>query len=287
MNRFVWLASYPKSGNTWFRVFLSNYLCDANAPVDINHLVDGPIASARSTFDATVGYDSSDLLADEIERLRPEVYLHLAEHATAPLYCKAHDAYTTLSDGRALFPPAATSCAIYFVRNPLDVCVSLASHFGHNDIARVVAEIGDRTHALFAKSDRERNQLPQKLLTWSAHVLSWVDAPAIRVHVVRYEDLKLDPEETFAFAVQFLGLPYDSARLRRAVEFSRFEELRRQEDTVGFGEKLPCAPSFFRQGEVGAWRAVLSTSQVQRVIADHRAVMMRMGYLAPSGEPLF
>ena len=43
----VWLASYPKSGNTWMRALLTNYWRDGAAPADINELDGGPIASAR------------------------------------------------------------------------------------------------------------------------------------------------------------------------------------------------------------------------------------------------
>lgn len=287
MNRFVWLASYPKSGNTWFRVFLTNFLRDGDAPVSINDLADAPIASARAAFDLAVGYDSSEMLADEIERLRPEVYLHRARQAHEPIYCKIHDACTVLPDGRALVPPAATQCAIYIVRNPLDVGVSLAHHFGHGDIERVIREMADPAHALFATKAREMNQLRQKLLTWSGHVRSWVDAPEMRVHVVRYEDMKLKSEETFASALRFLGLPDDAARVRKAIAFSRFDELRRQEEASGFSEKLLQAKAFFRQGEVGSWREVLTSEQVRHLIAEHRTVMTQLGYLTPAGELTF
>ena len=66
----IWLASYPKSGNTWMRTFLTNYWRDAAEPVDINSLEGGPIASARRVFDDAVGVEASDLTPAEIERLR-------------------------------------------------------------------------------------------------------------------------------------------------------------------------------------------------------------------------
>jgi len=47
----IWLASYPKSGNTWLRIFLTNLRCDGEEPVNINELDGGPIASARALFD--------------------------------------------------------------------------------------------------------------------------------------------------------------------------------------------------------------------------------------------
>ncbi|MEJ2083836.1 MAG: sulfotransferase, partial [Acidobacteriota bacterium] len=38
MTGIVWLASYPKSGNTWLRAFLMNFLDPGKRPVDINQL---------------------------------------------------------------------------------------------------------------------------------------------------------------------------------------------------------------------------------------------------------
>ena len=81
MSNIIWLASYPKSGNTWFRVFLANFLRDADEAVDINHLNMMLIASARWLFDAATGVEASDLTPEEIERWRPAVYEHLVQEA--------------------------------------------------------------------------------------------------------------------------------------------------------------------------------------------------------------
>lgn len=287
MKGIVWLASYPKSGNTWFRTFLTNYLRDADAPANINELDGGPIASARIPFDEAVGYDSGEMTFEEIDRLRPEVYLHWAREAGDTKYCKIHDAYTFLPDGRPLIPPEATACALYFVRNPLDVCVSFAHHSGHDRFDRTIVHMARERFSFCETDATETNQLRQKLLSWSGHVKSWIEAPGIRVKVLRYEDMKLAPEETFGEAVRFAGLPGDAGRLRKALEFSRFEELRRQEEKHGFGEKMPLAKSFFRKGEIGSWREVLTAEQAARIIADHGEVMRRFGYVNENGEPVF
>ena len=48
MDRILWLASFPKSGNTWLRAFLANYLADPPSPVDINTLPDFAFGDMRS-----------------------------------------------------------------------------------------------------------------------------------------------------------------------------------------------------------------------------------------------
>lgn len=284
MNRIVWLASYPKSGNTWFRMFLANYLMNGPEPVSINANGTGPMACAREPFDEALGYDSGELTFEEIDRLRPEVYCHLAREAQETRYCKIHDAYSLLPDGRPMFPPEAGACALYFVRNPLDVCVSYAHHSGHNNFDRVIRQMANPQMTFCGVGQSEQIQLRQRLLTWSEHVKSWVDSPLIRVHVLRFEDMRRRPQETFGAAVNYLGLPGDPERLRRAVEFSRFEELKRQEEESGFGERHQLSKVFFRKGEIGSWREALTPQQVARIVADHGETMRRFGYLDARGE---
>lgn len=287
MKGIVWLASYPKSGNTWFRTFLANFLHDGETPVSINALGGGPIASARLLFDEAVGYDSGELTFDEIDALRPEVYRQWAAEAKETMFCKIHDAYTFLPDGRPLIPVEATTCALYFVRNPLDVAVSFAHHGGHDRFDRTIRQMGRAENSFCEVDATESNQLRQKLLSWSEHVRSWVDAPGIRVLPIRYEDMKLRPEETFGAAVRFAGLPDDPGRTGKAIGFSRFEELSRQEAKEGFWEKMPQAKSFFRKGEIGSWREALTAEQAAKLVADHGDVMRRFGYLDTRGDPVF
>ncbi len=287
MKGIVWLASYPKSGNTWFRTFLTNYLRNGDTPASINDLADGPIASSRYAFDEAVGYDSGEMTFEEIDRLRPEVYLHRARNAPETIYCKIHDAYTLLDDGRPMIPLSATRCVLYFVRNPLDVAVSFAHHAGHGSCDAMVRKMGEEENSFCETDAKEPNQLRQKLLSWSSHVTSWVDAPGLRLLVLRYEDMKQHPEATFGNAIRFFDLALDSERIRKAIEFSRFDEVRKQEVASGFREKMPTAKSFFRKGEVGSWREVLNSDQVAKLCVEHSTVMRRFGYLDADEKPVF
>lgn len=287
MKPIVWLASYPKSGNTWFRAFWNNYRKNGEEPVSINELEGGPIASSRSHFDDVVGYDSADLTDDEIDQLRPEVYLRWAEEAKETLYCKIHDAYTRLPDGRVLVPKAATERALYFVRNPLDVVVSYAHHRGRPGYEDTIRLMNFGRAGMNHDPRRQEDQFRQWLLTWSGHVKSWTEEADFPVKVLRYEDMRARPHESFGEAVKFLGWEEDAARLDQAIRFSRFEELSAQEQAVKFREKSPVAKSFFRKGETGAWREALTPEQAERVMRDHAEVMREWGYLDEGDRPIF
>lgn len=278
----IWLASYPKSGNTWMRILLTNYLRNADEPANINALDGGPIASARQIFDDNVGIEASDLTQEEIERYRPSVYEMISEQAAEygdiPLFVKVHDAYTYTPDGIPLISKKATAGILYLVRNPLDVAVSFAHHCAC-PVEYIVRTMGEPNFAFVDKPHRLHDQLRQRLLTWSQHVTSWVDEPGLRVLVVPYEEMKANTVGMFTQVIRFCGLDDEPERIAKAVDFSSFEQMQIQEAEDGFREKIPKAESFFHKGMVGSWKEGLSEELVKKILNDHGEVMHRFGYM--------
>jgi aryl sulfotransferase len=272
----VWLASYPKSGNTWLRVLLTNYLSDASEPADINKLSGGPIAGARRSFDEWAGVEASALDANVVDRLRPEVYRRLARDADETLFVKVHDAWTRADSGEPMFPADVTLGVVYIIRNPLDLAASCAHHWGTSITAAVETLCdggGSPTRCNLT------GQLRQRLGSWGEHVRSWVDDSGTALHVVRYEDLSIEPCGFFGGVVKFCGLDYDEDLVKKAVAFSSFGELQRQEASSGFQERSPAAPGgFFRRGETGSWRDELPGDLAERLMAAHHETMRRFGY---------
>ncbi|MBN2148750.1 MAG: sulfotransferase domain-containing protein [Anaerolineales bacterium] len=282
----TWLASYPKSGNTWLRTLLTNYLHDGDAPADVNKLDGGPIASARMWFDEWVGIEASALTDEMIEQLRPGVYRCMVHENPQPLYIKVHDAWRCTASGDSVFPADISAGVVYILRNPLDVVASFANHFGLS-LSDAVEKMCDPTHALARALGGLTDQLRQPMRDWSGHVQSWLDESGLPSHLVRYEDLLAEPEDIFGAVVQFCGLPVDPERIRKAVAFSSFDVLQRQEQENGFRERpLKAASPFFRRGQSGAWREELSPELVQRMIAFHGKTMRRFGCLDEHDQPL-
>lgn len=284
MGGIYWLASYPKSGNTWFRTFMRNLVEDGAHPVDINDLATGSIAGARGWLDEVLGFDTAELTPDEVERLRPEVYRWSLRDDEIG-YHKIHDAYIATADGEPLTGREVTLGALYILRNPLDVAPSAANHW-HCSIDQAIERMGDAKMALARSRTSLPAQVRQILHTWSEHVQSWADAPDLQRLVIRYEDMQGDPIATFTRAAAFLNLPSDPARIEKAIRFSDFRELARQEAEKGFRERPQHTERFFRQGQSGGWRDKLTPEQVARIVADHGPVMRRFGYLDDAGEPL-
>lgn len=283
MNRIVWLASYPKSGSTWVRALVTNYRRQEQAPADINRLDGGPIASARLEFDEWVGIEASALGEHVVDRLRPEVYRRIASSAEAPLFLKVHDAWSRADNDVPIFPPDATLGVVYIVRNPLDIVTSLANHYGTSP-EEAVRRLCDQDAKTADSAVDLRHQLRQRLGSWTEHVRSWVDESGLPVEVVRYEDLAADAVAALSRVIRFCGLDgnRDSscpARVAKAVAFSDFAELRRQEHESGFKERPPAAQTFFRRGRVDGWREELNLSLVRELVDAHRPTMERFGYL--------
>ena len=279
-----WLASYPKSGNTWTRGFINALLNkDADQEVDINALNTGPIASSRHWLENGLGFDIDQLDHDEVDNLRPFAYRWLAERIEGYGYHKVHDAYTYLPNGLPLFPKEATAGVLQIVRNPLDVAVSYANHNGES-IEKSIRKMGNPRHAFSASENRCHPQIRQWLLSWSHHVRSWQSAD-FNILTVRYEDMKCMPEYTFRKMAEFLQLSSDEKSVRSALEKSHFDNLKSQEENKGFKEKPTGASSFFRKGIVGDWKNTLTDEQIAGIIEDHGEVMASFGYLDDSGSP--
>ena len=86
-------------------------------------------------------------------------------------------------------------------------------------------------------SDIPDEHLDHRFLSWSEHVLSWIEQEGFPVHVVRYEDMQGSPLETFTAAARFCGLACDPDSVRRALDHSSFEKLQKQERKSGFRER--------------------------------------------------
>jgi aryl sulfotransferase len=270
-----WLASYPKSGNTWLRVALATLL--SGRPADINAMPSVSVtANNRALFDNALGIESGDLTGEQETNLRPRVYEIWAAEAARPLYCKVHDAYRRTAAGEPMFPTAATRGAVYIVRDPRAVAVSFAHHLGE-PIDETILRMHDPAMASSPAIKRLPRQLRPRLGPWREHVESWLGAP-FPVHLLRYEDMHGDPHGTFAGVADFLGLPSDRERIAMAVEAAAFPRLQAQEQATGFIEKPIQAAAFFREGRVDGWRQALTAEQASRIAASHGAVMRRCNY---------
>lgn len=280
MGNLVWLASFPKSGNTWLRLFIANYLMNAREPFPINkaHLLTfGDMTGAP--YVKLAGKPLAELDDATIDALRPRVHRALAAQKADVMLVKTHQAVIQRGTNWTV-TPEATKSSIYIIRNPLDVAISYAHHYGR-DPSEIIEALNSPWHKL---PGDKKSIVTQYLGRWSDHVLSWADDPVLAPLILRYEDMKRDPQKEFRKAIQYLGLDVDEERLERAIRFSSFDELSGQEQTSGFVERSANADRFFRGGRIGDGLEGFTDEQIARIIEDHREVLVRFGYLNSAGE---
>ena len=128
----------------------------------------------------------------------------------------------------------------------------------------------------------EKENVPQIITSWSLHVQSWTQTPQKQLLTLRYEDMLDNPTKVFRKLISFLGEKRDPNRLKKAIRFSSFDQLKQQEKRHGFVEKYENANSFFRKGRKNQWSGKLTDKQVRKIIDDHGEQMDRFKYL-PSG----
>jgi hypothetical protein len=273
MGKIIWLASYPKSGNTWMRAFLHNLLRDPKDGYDLNRMGDYSLADSHgSYYQNFLRKPLKEMTDEEIAILRPKVQELLTKRTPDNVFVKTHNALVEYLD-RPIHSMEHTAGGIYIVRNPLDMVISHADHYGKTiDESIVVTSLEEMKVSAGEFFAYEIH------CSWSRHVESWTGRPSPMLHVMRYEDMKAQPMETFAGLVQFLRLPANRDRLRRAIDLSSFESLRKKEEQHGFMERSEKSKRFFRQGKAGGWRDVLTPAQVEAVVAAHEKQMRRFGY---------
>lgn len=277
----IWVASYPKSGNTWVRTFLHSLARLQNgeeSEQDINQM------SRFSTWDLDkkryaefLGFEPDNAQhRQEIAATRHAVHQQIADSTEGLILIKTHNCLV-IDRGHSTVNFAVTAGAIYVVRNPLDVAISYSHHGGMS-----IDDAIGRMSATDAETDGSPIAVYEVQGSWSQHVWSWTRNPNRALRVVRYEDMLADPKKEFAGLAEHLMFKPTATQLKKAIKASSFERLQAQEREKGFRERPPRADrNFFREGRAGQWKDVLTQAQVDRIIRDHGEQMQRFGYLPP------
>lgn len=277
--KILWLASYVKSGNTWFRAFLTALFYGDT--FDVNNLFIDNIFSDRYIFDELTSINSRLLTHKEILQYRPELYDYYAHHVEADRlkFLKIHDKLS--SDAPPFINPSNTLASIYILRNPLSVAPSLAKHL-NKSIDYAIAMMNDPNAGLgpqYFKGLNTISQFDQPWGTWGQHVTSWANNQLAPTYVIRYEDLKEKPLESFSGILKQVGFDFPLPQIEAAIEATQFEKLKQQEIERGFTEKPIHPNKFFRSGKVDGWKEELTLKQQETIIKHHQIVMEQFGYL--------
>ena len=262
MQGIIWIASYPKSGSTWLRVFLANWLSGSDEPVPIGELHKYAL-SFQDNWPALWKHVTGNALPNEAVQLarRAEVQRALPAYAArlgtngSVVFCKTHSA-RGLIGGYETIASDITLGAINIVRDPRAIAPSLA-RFNDLSMSETVAMMADADSRLGGR------KVDQYVSSWSRHVQSWLNTGL----TLRYEDLP----KAFENVLTYLNLPIDG-RLAKAIEFSSLSEMKRQEGVSGFPEA--------KNGRFFGDTSQRLPEDLRKIIErDHAVMMSTLGYL--------
>ena len=242
MARFVWLASYPKSGNTWLRLGLARAFLGDDFDPDKAGLV-APIFASPRFFDGIYSPKPSASPLEIKEYWLP-AQKRFAELNKKNQFLKTHNAFSTVC-GKKYTNENYTIAQIYIIRDPRDVLDSYAHHYKLNPEQAV-----DHLLDTEAYIQNPRTNFSEILSSWGRHVTSWEQLHARPRLVLRYEDLLRGPDKCFRKVFTFLGLQVSAADLDAIVSDVSFSKMKRHEQESGFREAVAGVP-FFRRGETG------------------------------------
>ena len=276
-NGIFWVASYPKSANTWARAMLLNIhqvLAGRTEPASIASLTAFcPMAATGEFYARALGRSIDGMSPSQIAKARPRVQSWYARQKIGLAFLKTHSG-RFLENKTPTISPEASAGGVYLVRNPLDVAVSYAHHFS----CAVDVAIDQMNTPGFGFRNDEK--LAHEVTgSWTENVESWTAASDDGLLVVRYEDAVAEPFKVVGDLARHIGFNPNPLQIALAVKFSSFEGMKAEEASHGFAERPSTAARFFRQGLPGQWREALTAAQVDRVVEANARTMERFGYL--------
>lgn len=280
--RINWVSSYPKSGNTWVRLFAAAFGKGAENGLDRFVRFDD---ISEFDFQSVCPIPVGKLTPDAEAMLRPAAMLVLSRKIDGPVLVKSHHACMDIN-GMHLWMPQWTGKVINPIRDPRDVCCSAKHHFGFDTYAETASFMNRRDANIGGDA-----KLHHFLGAWDDHVGSWIRNDNLDVHTIRYRDLWDSPIEGFTRILEFLGfedIPED--RVEFAVKAVSFERMKEFEEEHGFPETSQHQDKFFRKGGYGGWREELPTEVAEKIEGDHGEMMEYLGFFEgtewdPEEEP--
>jgi|TARA_S200000501_G_scaffold259568_1_gene243455 hypothetical protein len=277
----VWLASYPKSGNTWVRIFISTLLYSSEkTKVDINkqHLKQFP---NRSNFK---NLTNNFLNLDELSKnyISAQDIINLEKGIK---FYKTHSANWKNFDKNYYFTNYENSLGvIHIVRDPRNVITSILDYYNKENYQEALNFLIDRGKVV--GGTKHESGVPTILLSWADHYNSWKVFKKNYL-LVKYENLLTDPVNEFLKITDFLGsivkFKFEEKEILELIENCKFEKFSNQEDNHGFIDNSSTNKSlrkkFFKLGPNNNWEKLLDSQIRVKIEKTFENEMKELQYL--------
>ena len=173
-----------------------------------------------------------------------------------------------------------TKGAIYIVRDPRDVLVSMSHHMGYG--YEQTFEHLTSSYNFEYPSSGDKRYKKSLMGTWSDHYKSWKNYKKSKVLIIKYEDMVSHELDTFSKVINYLNeidnTNFDEGKLHKALEQTKFKELQKMEKKEGFIEKGK-GKLFFRKGKIGTWKDEVPNEIIKKIEKIFYKEMVELGYL--------
>ncbi len=284
----IWLASYPKSGNTWIRFYIISLLVGKQKNLNLNHLRAIMNYPHSTQFEGLV----SDLFnLDEIAKNWITSQNKINSNKNLRFF-KTHNMLGKYK-GFPFTNSENTLGTIYVVRDPRNVVTSVKNHYSLSNYEEAtkfifkenqVLALSDRQKDLYIKS--KKFPLTQFVGSWKTHYLSWKNMKKNYL-LIRYEDLVESPKNEFTkiagFIEDLLKLKFTEDQIDTAISLSSFDKLEKMEKDNGFTEstidKDGKRNKFFFLGPKNNWKKILNTNTSSQIEREFEKEMRELKYL--------
>ena len=273
----IWLSSYPKSGNTWVRLFLQKYF-----GVNYNYYLDKSFPIPEQLTQLGIDYRKFDEIAKNWE-----IHQKFINQNNQTNYLKTHSAFHAYENYN-FTNKKNTIGVIYIVRDPRDIIISYAHHLNKSikdTLDDMLTDNMFETHPYkgpYRKSDKERYR-KTLMGSWSTHYNSWKSyGQECKVLIIKYENLVNDTKNEFLKILNYIkeidNIKIDLLKLDFAIQQTSFKKLSEQEKLEGFDEAVN-DKRFFRKGVVGDWKKKLDKETRKILEKKFEKEMIELGYL--------
>ena len=278
----IWIASYPKSGNTWVRSLLSAYLYSDDGIFNFDLLNKIQQFPSKKYFTFFLK-DLKDIKKVSDYWIAAQDRINLLNDGTS--FLKTHSALCTL-ENNSFTNKLNTKGAIYVVRDPRNVITSISHHYSLN-IEESYNFIINKNN-MITQWGSETFGVATILGSWLDHYKSWKNLKFSPILIVKYEDLVNDTKKTFTSVLNSLGnlmnIDINEKRIINTVNSCQFDVLAKKEKIEGFSESVTSKKNtrkinFFYLGKKNNWKNLLDPKIEKKIKELFLDEMKELGYI--------